>query len=111
MADYDKPYLTSGRNTIIHKLKRFDLVILNGEGEPPVLVSHHGLKVFDETVPKNRKEAKERYLCVVNAEIPEIFGEHKTLLFVQALDGKEYKLDYSKKDTPNFIRVHQDSYI
>ena len=41
----------------------------------------------------------------------EVFGEEKKLLFIQALDNKEYKIDYTKQGTENFIKVHQDSYI
>ena len=41
----------------------------------------------------------------------DVFGESKTLLFVQALNNKEYKIDYSKIGTDQFIRVHQENYI
>jgi len=30
-------------------------------------------------------------------------------LFVQTLNGKEYKIDYSKIGTSMFIKIHQDS--
>ena len=40
-----------------------------------------------------------------------VFGEEKTLVFIQALDNKEYKIDYSKVGTPSFIKVHQENYI
>ncbi|WP_199608858.1 hypothetical protein [Flocculibacter collagenilyticus] len=107
----EKNYLVSGRNTLIHKVKKIDLVLVNDDGDPPVLVSHNGLTKFDKPIPKNRREAKEQYLEVVQLTTPEIFGDRKTLVFIQALDGKEYKIDYSKVGTPLFIAVHQDSFL
>lgn len=41
----------------------------------------------------------------------DVFGEEKRLLFIQALDGREYKIDYSKIGTKLFVRIHQDSYL
>jgi len=41
----------------------------------------------------------------------DVFGEEKRLLFIQALDGREYKVDYSKVGTKLFVRIHQDSYM
>ena len=48
---------------------------------------------------------------IVDISSTDVFGETKTLLFVQALNNKEYKVDYSKKGTDLFIRIHQDNYI
>jgi hypothetical protein len=110
-SSLERSFIISGRNTIIHKQKKLDLVILNGENDPNVIVTHNGIGVFKESVPRNRREAKERYMEVIYGSSPEIFGERKTLLFVQALDGREYKIDYSKVDTNSFITVHQDSYL
>jgi hypothetical protein len=31
------------------------------------------------------------------------------LLFVQTINGKEYKVDYSKQGTPLFIKIHQEN--
>lgn len=106
----EKNYITSGRNTIIHKIKKFDLLIINGEN-PVVIVSHRGIGIYKGEIPAKRSIAKKAYQDVVYIESSEIFGEEKTLLFVQALDGREYKIDYSKIETNNFIRVHQDNYI
>ncbi len=106
----EKNYITSGRNTIIHKIKKFDLLIVNGEN-PVVIVSHRGIGIYKGEIPAKRSIAKKAYQDVVYIESSEIFGEEKTLLFVQALDGREYKIDYSKIETNNFIRVHQDNYI
>lgn len=106
----EKNFITSGRNTIIHKIKKFDLLIVNGE-KPVVIVSHRGIGIYKDEIPAKRSIAKKAYQDVVYIESAEIFGEEKTLLFVQALDGKEYKVDYSKIGTNNFIRVHQDNYI
>lgn len=111
MSTYERPFLVSGRNTIIHKQKKLDLVIINGDSDPVVIVSRTGVKKFDEEVPANRVEAKERYLELVDIGSSDVFGENKTLLFVQALNNKEYKIDYTKIDTELFIRVHQENYI
>ena len=111
MSTYERPFLVSGRNTIIHKQKKLDLVIVNNDTDPVVVVSRTGVKIFTEEVPTNRVEAKERYLDLVDIGSVDVFGETKTLLFVQALNGKEYKIDYSKVGTDLFLRVHQENYI
>ncbi len=105
----EKNFITSGRNTIIHKIKKFDLLIVNGEN-PVVIVSHRGIGIFKGEIPAKRSIAKKAYQDVINISSSEFFGEEKTLLFVQALDGREFKIDYSKVDTKSFIRVHQDHY-
>jgi len=69
------------------------------------------LEPFKEDLPKNRRDAKERYLEIVNVSSADIFGEEKQLLFIQALDGREYKVDYSKIGTKLFVRIHQDTYM
>jgi len=106
----EKNFITSGRNTIIHKIKKFDLLIVNGE-KPVVIVSHRGIGIYKGEIPAKRSIAKKAYQDIVAVESGEIFGEEKTLLFVQSLDGREYKIDYSKIDTKSFIRVHQDNYL
>ena len=104
----EKNFITSGRNTIIHKIKKFDLLIINGEN-PVVIVSHRGIGIYKGIIPEKRAIAKKAYQDIVHVESSEIFSEVKTLLFIQALDGREYKVDYSKTDTKNFIKIHQDS--
>jgi hypothetical protein len=106
----EKNFITSGRNTIIHKMKKFDLLIVNGEN-PVVIVSHRGIGIYKGEIPAKRSLAKKAYQDVVYIESSEIFGEEKTLLFVQALDGREFKIDYSKTNTKSFIKVHQDHYL
>lgn len=106
----DKNYITSGRNTIIHKLRKIDLLIVNGNADV-VLVSHRGLSVYNGYVPQKKSEAKKAYQEVIDCASIDVFGEEKKLLFVQALDNKEYKVDYTKEGTPNFIKIHQDNYI
>ncbi len=110
-SNFERTFILSGRNTIIHKQKKLDLIVVNGDDSPNIIVSHNGIALFKEAVPRNRREAKERYLEVVNVHSPEVFGEAKTLLFIQALDGREYKVDYTKTGTDQFLRVHQDSYL
>lgn len=106
----EKNYITSGRNTLIHKIKKFDLLVINGE-HPVVIISHRGIGLYKGNVPSKRSEAKKAYQEVIDISSIEVFGEEKTLVFIQALDNKEYKLDYSKVGTGTFIKVHQDSYI
>lgn len=106
----EKNFITSGRNTIIHKMKKFDLLIVNG-GKPVVIVSHRGIGIYKGEIPAKRSIAKKAYQDVVYVESGEVFGEEKTLIFVQSLDGREYKVDYSKVDVKDFIRVHQDTYM
>lgn len=106
-----RAFIKSGRNTIIHKEKKLDLVIVNGENQPRIQVTMNGLVPFKDELPRNRREAKERYLEIVQIGSPDVFGEVKRLLFIQALDGREYKVDYSKIGTKLFVRIHQDSYL
>ncbi len=111
MSTYERPFLVSGRNTVIHKQKKLDLIIINNESDPVVIVSRNGVKIFTEEVPANRVEAKERYMDIVDIGSSDVFSETKTLLFVQALNNKEYKIDYTNIGTDLFIRVHQENYI
>ncbi len=62
-------------------------------------------------VPQKRSIAKKAYQDIVDIASAELFGEEKTLLFVQALDGIEYKIDYSKEGTSSFIKIHQNHYM
>ncbi len=105
----DKPFLVSGRNTIIHKVRKFDLLILNGDENPPVLVTFRGLKAYDGDIPENKRDAKMADMELVDLTAGEVFGDEKTLVFVQTLNGKEYKVDYSKAGSASFIKIHQDS--
>lgn len=106
----EKNFITSGRNTLIHKIKKFDLIIINGDA-PVVIVSHRGIGIYKGEIPAKRSIAKKAYQDLVHIESSEVFSEEKTLLFVQALDGREYKIDYSKVGTSDFIKIHQDNYI
>ncbi|UUO24859.1 hypothetical protein FGD67_17785 [Colwellia sp. M166] len=106
----DKNFITSGRNTIIHKNRKFDLLVINGN-HPVAIVSHAGIGLYKGDMPQKRAEAKKAYQEVVDVSASEVFGEEKTLVFIQALDNKEYKLDYSKVGTASFIKVHQESYL
>ena len=105
----EKPYLVSGRNTLIHKIRKFDLLIINGDETPPIVVTFRGIKQYEGKVPDNKREAKMMDMELVDVTSGEVFGDEKTLIFIQTLNGKEYKIDYSKAGTPMFIRVHQDS--
>ena len=58
----EKPYLVSGRNTLIHKIRKFDLLILNGNDDPAVVVNYKGIKVYTGKIPENKREAKRVFL-------------------------------------------------
>ncbi len=111
MNNYEKAFLVSGRNTLIHKQKKVDLVIVNDNGDPVITATRNGVKIFTEEVPTSKADAKARYLELVDIASSDVFSENKTLLFVQALNNKEYKVDYSKVGTDLFIRIHQENYI
>lgn len=105
----EKPFLVSGRNTLIHKIRKLDLLIFNGDEMPPVVVTFRGIKAYEGKIPENKREAKMMDMELVDVTSGDVFGEEKTLIFVQTLNGKEYKIDYSKVGTQLFIRLHQDS--
>lgn len=105
----EKPFLVSGRNTLIHKIRKLDLLVLNGEDYPAVVVTHRGIKQYEGKVPDNKREAKMMDMELVDVTLGDVFGDEKTLVFIQTLNGKEYKIDYSKVGTPLFIKIHQDS--
>ncbi len=106
----EKNFITSGRNTLIHKVRKIDLIVLNGPATP-VVISHRGIEPYSGDIPRKKSEAKKNYQEVVDLGAIEIFGEEKKLVFVQALDNKEYKIDYTKEGSASFIKVHQDSYL
>jgi len=105
----EKPFLVSGRNTIIHKIRKLDLLIVNGRGNPAIVVTHRGIEEFIGNVPENKRDAKQLDLEMLHLTNAEVFGEEKILLFVQTINGKEYKIDYSKHGTPLFVRIHQEN--
>lgn len=105
----EKPFLVSGRNTIIHKVRKYDLLVVNGDENPPLLVTYKGIKSYEGKIPENKREAKMMELELVDVTSGEVFSDEKTLLFIQTLNGKEYKIDYSKIGTAMFIKIHQDS--
>ena len=105
----EKPFLVSGRNTLIHKIRKLDLLVLNGEDHPPVIVTHKGIKEHTGPVPENKREAKLQDMEMLDVTSIDVFGEEKILLFVQTINGKEYKVDYSKHGTPLFIKIHQEN--
>jgi hypothetical protein len=105
----ETPYLLSGRNTIIHKQRKVDLLIVNSRQDPVLLVLHNGIELYTGNVPENKLEAKRMDVAKVDISSSENFGDYRSLLFVQTLNNKEFKIDYSKKGTEYFITVHQES--
>jgi hypothetical protein len=105
----EKPFLVSGRNTLIHKIRKLDLLVINGDDHPAVVVTHKGIKEFLGEVPESKRDAKLQDMELVNITNIDVFGEEKTLLFIQTINGKEYKVDYSKHGTSLFIKIHQEN--
>lgn len=105
----EKPFLVSGRNTLIHKIRKWDLLVINGEDQPAVIVTHKSIKEYTGKIPDNKREAKQQDMEMLDVTSHDVFGEEKTLLFVQTINGKEYKVDYSKHGTPLFIKIHQEN--
>jgi hypothetical protein len=106
----EKNYIVSGRNTLIHKIKKFDLLVINGD-HPVIVITHKGIKLYKGPMPEKKNDAKRAYQEIVNVSATHVFGEEKTLIFVQALDNKEYKVDYSKIGTASFVKIHQEGYM
>ena len=104
-----KPFLVSGRNTLIHKIRKLDLLIINGDDNPAVVITHKGIKKFIGEVPDSKRDAKLQDMELVDYTNIDVFGEEKTLLLVQTINGKEYKVDYSKHGTSLFIKIHQEN--
>lgn len=105
----DKPFLVSGRNTLIHKIRKLDLLIINGEDQPAIIVTFKSIKEYTGVIPESKRDAKLQDMELVDVTSLDIFGEEKTLLFVQTINGKEYKIDYSKHGTNLFIKIHQEN--
>jgi hypothetical protein len=105
----EKPFLVSGRNTLIHKIRKVDLLIVNGDDQPLIVVTHKGIKEYTGKIPDNKREAKSMDMEMLDVTSIDVFGEEKTLLFIQTINGKEYKVDYSKHGTPLFIKIHQEN--
>ena len=105
----EDPFLLSGRNTIIHKQRKVDLLIVNSRQDPVLLVMHNGIEIYEGKIPENKLEAKRMDVAKVDVASPDNFGDYKNLMFVQTLNNKEFKIDYSKKGTNYFITVHQEN--
>jgi hypothetical protein len=102
-------YILSGRNTIIHKQRKVDLLIVNSRQDPVLLVVHNGIEEFKREMPKNKLEAKRMDVVMIEVSSPDNFGDYKNLLFVQTLNNKEFKIDYTKKGTNYFVTTHQEN--
>ena len=105
----EKPYLISGRNTIIHKLRKQDLLVIYGRRDPVLLVMYNDIEVYEGRIPENKLEAKRMDMVKVDISSSDNFSDYRPMLFIQTLNNKEYKVDYSKAGTDYFITIHQDS--
>ena len=70
----EKNFITSGRNTIIHKNRKFDLLVVNGN-HPVVIVGHASIELYNGVMPVKRSEAKKAYQELVDVSMAEVFGE------------------------------------
>jgi hypothetical protein len=104
----DKPYLISGRNTLIHKLKKLDLLLINGRNDPVLLVMYNEIEIYNGKIPENKLDAKRMHMAKVDISSSDNFGNYRPMLFIQTLNNKEYKVDYSKAGTDLFITIHQE---
>ena len=107
----ESPFLLSGRNTIIHKVRKYDLLIINGEEHPALLVTHTGVSEYNDAIPQTKREAKMQGMILIDISSVEVFGDEKILLFIQTINAKEYKIDYSKVNSPLFIKMHPASML
>ena len=105
----DKPYLISGRNTIIHKVRKYDLLIMNGRRDPMLLVMPNEIEIYTGEVPQNKRDAKRMHMERVEIASTDVFSDYRSMLFIQTLNNKEYKIDYGKANTEYFITIHQES--
>ena len=87
----ERSFIKSGRNTIIHKDKKLDLVIVNAEQHPRIKVTQNGLEPFKEDLPKNRRDAKERYLEIVNVSSADILVKKNSCCLFRRLMGVNTK--------------------
>jgi hypothetical protein len=60
-------------------------------------------------VPCTKRDAKLQDMELVDFTSIDVFDEEKTLLFVQTINGKKYKVGYSKHNTSLFIKIHQEN--
>ena len=105
----EKPYLISGRNTIIHKLRKHDLLFSKGRRDTVLLVMYNDIEEYEGKIPENKLDAKRMDMVKVDISASENFSDYRPMLFIQTLNNKEYKIDYSKAGTDFFITIHQDS--
>ncbi len=60
-------------------------------------------------MPDTKRDAKLQDMELVDLTSIDVFDEEKTLLFVQTINGKKYKVGYSKHNTSLFIKIHQEN--
>lgn len=60
-------------------------------------------------MPCTKRDAKLQDMELVDLTSIDVFDEEKTLLFVQTINGKKYKVGYSKHNTSLFIKIHQEN--
>jgi hypothetical protein len=82
---------------------------VNSRQDPVLLVMHNGIEEYKGKVPDNKLEAKRMDVCKIDIASADNFGDYKSLLFVQTLNNKEFKIDYSKKGSNYFVTTHQES--
>lgn len=75
----EKAFLISGRNTIIHKIRKLDLLVTNGDENPPIIVTYKGIKQYEGKIPENKRDAKMMDMELVDITTSDVFGDEKNL--------------------------------
>ena len=96
----EKPFITSGRNTIIHKIRKLDLLVINGDDHPPIIVTYKGISGgFD--VAKNaidilQEKIYPKYKIICEPQMgkrgfyKKVFLKEKKLISDQYMDFLQY---------------------
>ena len=70
-----------------------------------MLVTHRGITEYNGEIPETKRDAKMRDMELIDISAVEVFGDEKTLLFIQTVNSKKYKVDYTKVGTPLCIKT------
>jgi hypothetical protein len=61
-------------DVLFYLYSKLDLLIINGEDSPAVVVTHKGIKAFTGKVPENKRDAKNLDMELVYLTSIEVFG-------------------------------------
>ena len=72
---------------------------------------YNDLQVYEGRLPENKLEAKRMDMVTVDISSSDNFSDYRPMLFIQTVNNKEYKVEYSKAGTDYFITIQQDSTV